>query len=108
MAGWVKAPTFADDPARVDEIRAQTEVDKSRYLVDGMAPVDCQACGACVLVRKNSLAHTSIQWTGDPARSCLEYTAPARTRGTPGSCGRLRNSIEHAVMEGMVTVVDSD
>lgn len=108
MAGWVKAPTFADDPVRVESIRAQTEVDKSTYLVDGMAPVDCHACGACVLVRKNSFAHTSIQWTGDPAQTCLEYSSPGQTRGTPGSCGRLRNSIEHAVMEGMVNVVDAD
>ena len=107
MAGWAKAPSFADDPARIAEIQAQTERDKSRYLVDGATPVECSACGISVQVRKHSVQHTSIQWTADPGQVCQEYQSPTYTRGVRTSCSRLRKSIEHAVQEGIVHVADN-
>ncbi|MGW0183582.1 hypothetical protein, partial [Nocardia sp. NPDC003345] len=70
MTSWAKAPDFADQPARRDAVRAQTVVDKERYLEGGLTPLRCQACHAEVLVRKSSSRQTSVQWTGNPADQC--------------------------------------
>lgn len=70
---WAKAPDFAGQPARLEAIHAQTLADKANYLDDGMNEVECRTCGTCVLVRKNSLKHTSVQWTDDPAKTCPTF-----------------------------------
>ncbi|MEV0947528.1 hypothetical protein [Rhodococcus sp. NPDC049939] len=104
---WAKAPDFAGQPTRLEAIHAQTVVDKAVYLDDGMSDVECRTCGTCVLVRKNSPAHTSIQWTTDPARSCPTFrdaVADGHSSALRDGCPRLQESIERAVMEGVVKV----
>lgn len=69
-----------------------------------MHPVSCRACGSCVLVKKNTLAHTLVQWTSDTTR-CAELNG----HGEPGivpTCTRLRESIEDGVRSGLVPVAD--
>ncbi|SEM43191.1 hypothetical protein [Rhodococcus maanshanensis] len=105
---WAKAPDFADSPARVEAVRAQTAVDLQTYLEDGLQEVECRACGTCVLVRKNSFKHTSIQWQADPAQVCPEFTSSGGRTGSQQTCPRLLNSINHAVMEGILEVRDTD
>ncbi|GAA4490227.1 hypothetical protein GCM10023094_53110 [Rhodococcus olei] len=105
---WSKAPDFADSPARVEAVRAQTAVDLHTYLEDGLQEVECRACGTCVLVRKNSYKHTSIQWQADPASACPEFTRSGGRTGSPQTCPRLLASINHAVMEGIIEVRDTE
>lgn len=106
---WAKAPDFAGQPARVEAIAAQTEVDKHNYLDSGLRSVECRTCGTCVLVRKNSMKHTSIQWTSDPATSCptfKDWAAGGNDPALQDGCPKLQNSIEHAVLEGLLDVRD--
>lgn len=106
---WAKAPDFAGSPARVEAVRQQTDADKRTYLESGMRPVECRTCGTCVLARKNSYKHTSIQWTLDPTTSCPQYAKNADGRpGLRETCSRLRSSIDHAVMEGILEVIGRD
>ncbi|WP_072803798.1 hypothetical protein [Rhodococcoides yunnanense] len=100
---WAKAPDFADDPGRALEIHAQTVRDKDNYLDSRLAPVECRACGTCVLVRKNSFKQTSVQWTTRPAETCPVFRE-AGSSATRESCPRMQDSIEHAVLEGILTV----
>ncbi|GAA5050638.1 hypothetical protein HNP84_006618 [Thermocatellispora tengchongensis] len=69
-----------------------------------MHPVSCHACGSCVLVKKNTLAHTLVQWTTDTGR-CVELSGHS-DRGTVPTCTRLRDSIETGVRRGLVPVAD--
>lgn len=73
-----------------------------------MQPLSCRACGAGVLVKKHSLAHTSVQWPMD-ARICPEFAALRASGTLPATevvptCLRLRASIEAAVRSGELTV----
>ncbi|MFC9788255.1 hypothetical protein [Rhodococcus sp. NPDC127528] len=104
---WAKAPNYADSPARVEAVRAQTAVDHQTYLEQGLQEVECRACGTCVLVRKNSFKHTSIQWQADPATVCPEFVSAGGRTGSRQTCPRLMNSINHAVMEGILEVRDA-
>lgn len=108
VSTWAKAPDFSDSPARVEAVREQTVADKSNYLDGEMRPVECRTCGTCVLVRKNSYQHTSIQWTSDPAQSCPTYADANQTgsRTARPTCPRLKASIDHAVLEGLLDVLD--
>ncbi|HET9138583.1 hypothetical protein [Actinophytocola sp.] len=79
------------------------------FLTAGLTPVECRSCASRVLVRKNSVRHTSVQWTTAPAATCPEFAArvgagelSARVDG----CPKLRDSIELAVAEGRVAVPD--
>ncbi|WP_413098270.1 ferredoxin [Streptomyces sp. Inha503] len=75
-----------------------------------MHPVSCERCATTVLVRKSSLAQTSVQWP-DGAEGCVEFTealavdGPPRTAVIP-TCTRLRAAIERAVSAGELAVVD--
>ena len=100
---WAKAPDFANDPSRVEAIHAQTALDKENYLDSRLAPVECRSCGTCVLVRKNSFKQTSVQWTSRPTETCPVFRDSGAS-ATQDSCPRLQNSIEHAVLEGIVQV----
>lgn len=78
-------------------------------LADGpMEPVDCQACGARVQVRKSSREQTSLQWTGEALATCVERRAASPRPGPNGAffagCASLRDSIEAAVDRGEVTI----
>lgn len=69
-----------------------------------MQPVACRTCGNQVLVKKNSLAHTAIQWF-DSSR-CVEFALldGVNERATVRSCLELRASIEVAVRAGEIEV----
>ncbi|GII64322.1 hypothetical protein Skr01_44070 [Sphaerisporangium krabiense] len=69
-----------------------------------MRPVSCSSCGTCVLVKKNSLAHTLVQWTTD-TEQCVELSRHAEPGLVP-TCTRLRDSIENSVRLGAVPVPD--
>lgn len=88
---------------------ADTAADMRRYLEDGLTPVNCTRCATTVLVKKNSLQHTSVQWTSDAASSCPEICAQVAA-GARGAqilgCTALKKSIEDAVRAGVVAVPD--
>jgi hypothetical protein len=75
-------------------------LDRQEALYKGLTPVDCAQCGARVLVKKNSLQHTSVQWTS--VATCPALFEGARTP----TCPALRDSIEHAVKVGRLAVLD--
>lgn len=94
---WAKAP--------VTNVSAQTAVDRRGFLVDGLRPVECTACGTCVLVKKSSQHHTSIQWQTS-TDSCPEYAAKNKPAALMDTCSKLRASIESLVAEGLLEVPD--
>ena len=86
-----------------------TRAEIREFLTKGLAPVDCDSCGNRVLVRKTSLAHTSVQWTSDPATSCPEFAgrvAAGELSARIDTCPKLRASIDHAAAEGLLEVPD--
>jgi hypothetical protein len=94
---WAKAP--------LADVSAQTRADRRGFLADGLRPVECTACGTCVLVKKNSKHHTSIQWQ-TPTSTCPEFASSTRPGGLLDTCSKLRASIEHLVTEGLLEVPD--
>jgi hypothetical protein len=80
-----------------DELAAATAADRREYLEHGMREVHCVHCAGCVLVRKNSWAHTSIQWTADAVRRCPSFTAHS-------GCPHLGRSIDQAIAVGRLQV----
>jgi hypothetical protein len=68
---------------------------------EGLAPVSCESCGACVLVAKFSQEHTTVQWDAAAVRTCHEFIG--RSTVVP-TCTSLRSSIEDAVAYGRLTV----
>ncbi|UYP19424.1 hypothetical protein OED52_02285 [Rhodococcus sp. Z13] len=105
---WAKSPDFSEWPGRAEAVATQTAIDKINYLESGQHEVQCRECGTCVLVRKNSLAHTSVQWQDDPDEVCPVFRDTAEERGrsiTPRrECPRLRASIRQAVLDGVLPV----
>ena len=79
-----------------------------------MQPVDCRTCGARVLVRKSSWEQTSVQWDAASLARCeRRRDAGGRTGGRVdvrdaafSLCANLRESIEAAVRQGAVPVLD--
>ena len=61
-------------------------------------------CGDTVMVRKNSLAHTTVQWTSET--HCAEFAlAPDLTaRALTSTCHAMRSSIDAAVRAGRIEV----
>jgi hypothetical protein len=94
---WAKAPAV--------DMREATTADRREFLSAGLRPVECTACGTCVLVKKNSQHHTSIQWQTS-TDSCPEFAAQDRPRGLLDTCSKLRASIESVVAEGLLEVPD--
>jgi hypothetical protein len=90
-------------------MRETTRIEIHELLTAGLSPVDCRSCANRVLVRKTSAAHTSVQWTSDPATSCPEFAAriaAGEHTARIGTCPKLRTSIELAVAEGLIEVPD--
>jgi hypothetical protein len=86
-------------------------VDQRRYLEGGLVDVRCLDCQAAVRARKNSVFHTSIQWTAQARRECMELSrrgAGPGGRAAHESCSRLRASIAEAVEEGRLPVGRQD
>ncbi|MBD0861780.1 hypothetical protein IA539_11235 [Gordonia sp. zg691] len=121
--GWAKAPDFHDDPDRAARVQAATERDREHYLSGGMREIECRACHACVMVKKTSSFHTSVQWNADARNRChgLEQMRAGgdETSGTGGNgpllpgammptCARLSASIDHGVIEGIIPAGSPD
>lgn len=73
-----------------------------------MSPVSCSSCGTRVLVRKSSLAQTTIQWLGDTG-GCPElaaHRAAGADTGRVTQCDQLRLSIDQAVVAGLIPVLE--
>jgi hypothetical protein len=76
------------------------------FLTGGLRPHTCRSCGTCVLVKKNSLKHTSIQWTTDAVSSCPVFAASDVPTALLDTCPKLSDSIGDAVREGELAVAD--
>ncbi|MEU5844131.1 hypothetical protein [Rhodococcus sp. NPDC047139] len=107
---WAKSPDFAEWPGRAEAIAAQTAIDKINYLDSGQHEIRCRECGTCVLVRKSSLSHTSVQWQDDPDIVCPTFRETAAVRGSSvlprRGCPELGASIDQAVLDGALPVAD--
>jgi hypothetical protein len=70
-------------------------------------PVECERCGATALVAKFSPQHTTVQWSLESVRRCVEFRARAAA-GEPTSlidtCASLRASIDRAVRDGRLPI----
>ena len=69
--------------------------------------VECDRCGAAVLVAKFSPQHTSVQWSLTAAAGCAEFTARAAAGERAAlidTCVNLRDSIDRAVRRGQLEV----
>lgn len=88
-----------------------------RVLPDRVTPDDdrplreiaCARCGTPVLVRKTTPTQTSIQWLADAGSVCAELAAEraaGRTTARVAGCAALRGSIEQAVRDGRLPVLD--
>ncbi|MQA83869.1 MAG: hypothetical protein GEV03_04330 [Streptosporangiales bacterium] len=115
--GWAKAPDYSGRAETRAALEATTAADRREYLESGFRPVECVSCGSRVLVKKNSLEHTSVQWISDAATGCPEFAArlaagapDPSTKGTAHieSCPKLRESIDRAVREGLLEVPGRD
>ncbi len=83
----------------------ETLEDRRRYLEGHLVPVACLDCLAEVKVRKQSEFHTSIQWTEEAVGHCHEIRRKAESSLiAPKSCGRLKESIARAVLEGEIEI----
>lgn len=103
--GWAKAPDYTGDPGRLAAIATATARDRRHYLRGGMTELECRTCHACVLVKKTSPHHTSVQWNDDALARCQEIAAIRADGGNPAmlpTCPRLSASIDHGVAEGIV------
>ena len=67
-------------------------------------PVECARCGAAVLAAKFSPQHTTVQWTSEAVRACLEFAAVGRPSALLEGCASLRDSIDAAVAAGRLEV----
>ncbi len=113
-SGWAKAPDFHGDPARLSAVQAATERDRDHYLRGGMAEIQCTTCRACVMVKKTSASHTSVQWNAQARARCTglersEDSGKALLPGVvPATCPRLSASIDHGVAEGIIAARSPD
>jgi signal-transduction protein with cAMP-binding, CBS, and nucleotidyltransferase domain len=82
-----------------DELAAATAADRREYLEHGLRELDCRHCAGRVLVKKNSWAHTSIEWTADAVQRCDAFSPDT-------GCPQLHRSIEQAVTAGELRVPD--
>ncbi len=74
-----------------------------------MQHVACQECGTHVLVKKNSPAQTTVQWTGTAAADCPQFAAQVGPGGSTAHirvCTSLRAGIEAQVRAGLLAVGD--
>ncbi|MCF8588491.1 hypothetical protein [Gordonia liuliyuniae] len=104
-SGWAKAPDYSADPERLSTIAAATARDRRHYLAGGLTEIECRTCHACVMVKKTSPHHTSVQWTDDALDRCDEISKIRAEGGNPAmlpTCPRMSATIEHGVAEGIV------
>jgi hypothetical protein len=73
----------------------------------GFRQVECDRCGAAVLVAKFSLQHTSVQWDSASLRACAEFSpkaAAGEQTALIDTCASLRDSIQEAVRSDRLRV----
>jgi hypothetical protein len=73
----------------------------------GFRQVECDRCGAAVLVAKFSPQHTSVQWDSASLRACAEFSAKAAAGEQTAlidTCASLRDSIQEAVLSDRLQV----
>ena len=105
QAGWAKAPDFSDDPIRIAAVARATARDREHYLRGGMTEIECRSCHACVLVKKTSPYHTSVQWNPEARAKCDELEEIRRIGGNTAmmrTCSRMSASVDHGVAEGII------
>ncbi len=79
--------------------RADTLTERQEYLRGGFEELVCERCAALVRVRKSSPQQTSVQWSTEAVRQCVnELGALVPT------CPALRASIDRAVRAGRLEV----
>lgn len=74
-----------------------------------MQHLSCPECGTRVLVKKNSPAQTTVQWTGAAAADCPQFAAQVGRSGSTAHirvCPSLRAGIEAQVRAGLLAVGD--
>jgi hypothetical protein len=93
-------------PAPAPPRPAVPRVDQASLVHAGQHEVACDRCGACVLVAKASPRQTCVQWTRQAQARCIEFAAAAvgRPAALVDGCRSLRDSIDHAVRTGRLTV----
>jgi hypothetical protein len=95
--------------AELTERQRETADDIRLYVEIGLAPVRCRSCGVQALVKKNSIQHTSIQWSSEAVSDC-PVMAAGRAAGPDRlvlGCPQLRASIDAAVAAGELVVPDA-
>ena len=104
MAESLRPASEADGHAREPHAR-EPHADERHA---GFRPVECDRCGAAVLVAKFSQQHTSMQWTAASVRACAEFSARVDTGEQTAlidTCTSLRDSIDRAVRQDRLRVV---
>ncbi|HMT49433.1 hypothetical protein [Dietzia sp. UBA5065] len=105
-----RAPTWDEtDPERAARLHAYTDLDRETYTRSGFQPVECRTCGTCASVRKNSVKHTSIQWTEGADRACpvlTEWRGGGERPKGEDTCPRMLASIRYAYAEGLITLAE--
>ena len=74
----------------------------------GLRRVECDRCGAAVLVAKFSPQHTSVQWSSASVRACAEFgerVAAGEQSALIDTCASLRDSIQEAVRNDRLQVL---
>lgn len=108
--GWAKAKAFTD-PVAAQSLREATADDRYRYMEAGMRPVSCEHCGTEVLVRKNSVDQTSVQWQAEPWAVCPRFAEAheaGKVSALQDACPNLESSIGHAVRLGVITLPEQE
>lgn len=69
-----------------------------------MQPHECPGCGNRVLVRKNAMSQTAVQWL--ESTKCLEFmrSESLTARALVPSCKLLNDSIDEAVKAGRIEI----
>ncbi|HEY6796655.1 MAG TPA: hypothetical protein VI248_18430 [Kineosporiaceae bacterium] len=103
---------MTDVHPRPDPVRSRPAApwaDPAPLVHAGRDELACERCGARVLVSKNSLRQTCVQWSRQAEARCVEFTTAAAV-GRPAAlvdgCRSLRDSIEDAVRTGRLAVQD--
>ena len=101
LASTPSGPHLASTPDERDLASTPDERD-ARF-----GRVECDHCGAAVLVAKFSPQHTSVQWSAASVRACAEFSArvaAGEQTALIDTCARLRRSIDRAVAQGRLEV----
>jgi hypothetical protein len=61
-----------------------------------------------VLVGKFSPQHTSVQWSTEAVRACMEFGRSGRPSALVEGCASLRDSIDAAVTAGRLPVAPDE